>query len=197
VSDPGGNVIGIKMIDPKEYRRYVDWGSIGERVMVKALRLLPEMVGFQETKPKYQVSLYVSRAHMPFWFASHCWLVVNNKGVVSRWEVLFRKHACPTSWGHLHKNYLPPTVGIEIIPYWMKYLWKGNLIGSIEGGDNSEAQRMVNFIESSYQTYPYRDRYFFLGPNSNTYPQWILSHFPSFKIELPWNSYGKGYKPIL
>lgn len=143
---------------------------------------------------KYQASLYYSRAHMPFWFASHCWIVINNNGVVSRWEVLFRKHACPTSWGNLHKNYLPPNVGIEIIPYYLKYLWKGYLIGSIEGDENSTAQKLVNFVENSYLNYPFRDRYFFIGPNSNTYPQWIINHFPEFKINLPWNSFGKGYK---
>jgi hypothetical protein len=151
------------------------------------------MGALENISSRYKVTLYASRAHLPFFFAQHCWLVVDNNGTVSRWEVLFRKHACPTSWGHLHKNYLPPTVGIEILPYWMRYLWRGRLIGHIEGDENSEAQRVVNFIENSYATYPYRDRYFFLGPNSNTYLQWVLDHFPDFKAELPWNAYGKNY----
>ena len=145
-------------------------------------------------KVAYQVWLYNSRAHMPFGFASHSWLVIRNGDVVSRFEILFRTHACQTSWGHLHKNYLPPTLGIEIIPYYMKFLWKGYLIGSIEGDENSLARQMVDFIEKSYLNYPYCERYFFLGPNSNTYPQWILDQFPEFKFKLPWNSFGKNYK---
>lgn len=142
---------------------------------------------------QYRVELHYSRAHMPFWFASHGWLVTEKHGVVSRWEVLFRKHASLESWGHLHKNYLPPTPGIEIIPYWMRFLWKGHLIGSVEGNENSLAQRMVECIEQSSITYPFKDRYSVLGPNSNTYPQWVLNHFPEAKLKLPWNSYGKAY----
>lgn len=145
------------------------------------------------SKPKYKVSLYYSRAHMPFGFASHGWFVTENDGITSRWDILFRKHASIESWGHLHKNYLPSTVGIEIIPYWTRFLWRGHFIGTIAGDDNSLAQRMVEFINDSYKNYPYRDRYSVFGPNSNTYPQWILNHFPEFGFKLPRNSFGKEY----
>src|SRR4051812_4126690 len=101
---------------------------------------------------KYKASLYTSRAHMPFGFASHSWWVTNNNGVESRWEILFRKNVATTSWNHLQKNYLPPAVGIEIIPYWLKYLWKGELLGILEGDEGSLAEEMVRFIENSPQT---------------------------------------------
>lgn len=130
---------------------------------------------------------------MPFGFATHGWFVAENDGVISRWDILFRKNASPESWGHLNKNYLPPMLGIEIIPYWMRFLWKGHLIGAVDGGENSLAQRMVEFINGSYKNYPYRDYYSAFGPNSNTYPQWVLNQFPEFKFKLPWNSFGKGY----
>lgn len=41
VSDPSdGTVSEIKLIDPSEYREYVNWGKIGDRLMERALQLL-------------------------------------------------------------------------------------------------------------------------------------------------------------
>jgi len=39
VSDPAGGVTEIKLIDPKDYRQYFDWGKIGERIISRALEL--------------------------------------------------------------------------------------------------------------------------------------------------------------
>lgn len=39
VSDPDGDVMEIKLIDPKDYRQYFDWGEVGERIMNRALEL--------------------------------------------------------------------------------------------------------------------------------------------------------------
>lgn len=35
-ADPGGNVQKIKHIDPKEYRKYFNWGHIGEEIIRRA-----------------------------------------------------------------------------------------------------------------------------------------------------------------
>lgn len=37
VSDPGGEVTAIKLIDPKDYKQYFDWGKVGDRIMEQAL----------------------------------------------------------------------------------------------------------------------------------------------------------------
>jgi hypothetical protein len=37
--DPAGGVTEIKLINPKDYRKYFDWGEIGERIMQRALEL--------------------------------------------------------------------------------------------------------------------------------------------------------------
>lgn len=37
--DPDGEVTEIKLIDPKDYKKYFDWGDIGERIMEQALHL--------------------------------------------------------------------------------------------------------------------------------------------------------------
>lgn len=39
VSDPAGGITEIKLIDPKDYKQYFDWGKIGERIINRALEL--------------------------------------------------------------------------------------------------------------------------------------------------------------
>lgn len=39
VSDIAGKVTEVLEIDPSEYKKYFDWGAIGDRIMEKALRL--------------------------------------------------------------------------------------------------------------------------------------------------------------
>ena len=39
VSDPDGEVTKIKLIDPKDYKQYFDWGPVGERIMEQALKM--------------------------------------------------------------------------------------------------------------------------------------------------------------
>lgn len=39
VSDPDGDVTDIKLIDPKDYKQYFDWGEIGDRLMERALQI--------------------------------------------------------------------------------------------------------------------------------------------------------------
>ncbi len=36
VADPGGDITAIKLIDPKRYAEYFDWGIIGDRIMERA-----------------------------------------------------------------------------------------------------------------------------------------------------------------
>jgi ADP-ribose pyrophosphatase YjhB (NUDIX family) len=39
VSDPAGSVTEIKLIDPKEYKNYFNWGKIGDRIMKRAIQI--------------------------------------------------------------------------------------------------------------------------------------------------------------
>lgn len=39
VSDPAGSVTEIKLIDPKDYKKYFDWGRIGDRIMERAMEI--------------------------------------------------------------------------------------------------------------------------------------------------------------
>ena len=145
---------------------------------------------------KYKVSLYVCPAQFPFPFAIHPWFVAEKDQQVNRWGIGHRRHDRSQSWGYLNKNFRPPYQGIPVFPYIDNlFFWTGKLIGSIEGGDGSLAEKVYNFIENSNVAYPYRDRYRLAGPNSNTYVQWVLSHFPELKLKLPRGAIGKNYDP--
>lgn len=139
---------------------------------------------------KTQVFVCICPVSIPFSFASHTWFVVNDHGSISRWEVLFRKVPCKTRWGHLFKDYFPPFQGIDLFIFIHRYFWKGTLLGIVEG---ETAEHMAEFIENSPNTYPYYDTYSLTGPNSNTYTQWVINHFPEISLKLPWNSFGKNY----
>ena len=39
LSDPDGDITEIKLIDPKDYKKYFDWGIIGDHLMERALEL--------------------------------------------------------------------------------------------------------------------------------------------------------------
>ena len=38
--DPAGTITEVKLIDPKEYKNFFDWGEIGERIIQRALSLV-------------------------------------------------------------------------------------------------------------------------------------------------------------
>ncbi|OGE35223.1 hypothetical protein A3C32_02765 [Candidatus Daviesbacteria bacterium RIFCSPHIGHO2_02_FULL_41_14] len=42
VSDPDGDISEIKLIDPKDYKNYIKWGEIGDRLMERALEMKKE-----------------------------------------------------------------------------------------------------------------------------------------------------------
>ncbi len=44
VSDPAGSVTEIKLIDPKDYKKYFDWGKIGDRIMTRAIEIYTNLV---------------------------------------------------------------------------------------------------------------------------------------------------------
>lgn len=144
----------------------------------------------------YQIFLFVCSASLPFNFAAHTWLVCAKDGQVSRWEVRFElNRENPKLGRHMHLNGLPAFSGIERINFLSKrFLWKARLIGQVEGGKGSLAHKMYDFIKNSDKNYPYRDKYNLLGPNSNTYVEWVLDHFPDYGLKLPLNSIGKGFK---
>ncbi len=74
---------------------------------------------------------------------------------------------------------------------------------SITGGEvfamaelvGKKAEKVVNFIETESPRYPCRHIYsLMLGPNSNTYTEWVLDK-TGWDVKLPEASWGKNSKP--
>jgi len=154
---------------------------------------------FQELKidkTLYQVWLLKSPVPFPFSFAMHGWFVVNQKGVVSRWE--FGRFGLPLGAKKIgvFKNLFPLTGGMN------KYGWKSrprseaSLLFGVEGSAGSQAQQLADFITAESQNYPFKNSYRYLGPNSNTYLQWVLNHFEELREKLPYPAVGKNYSGI-
>lgn len=44
VSDPAGGITEIKLINPSEYKKYFNWGEIGERLVGRGLELIKDKI---------------------------------------------------------------------------------------------------------------------------------------------------------
>jgi hypothetical protein len=142
-------------------------------------------------KDKYQVFLFYCPVSFPLNFAMHPWFVLNKKGILSRYEIKRTKN----EKGYFYINNAPPFEGFPVIYlFFSNFLFKSNLLGKIEGDEDSSAFKAIEFIENSEKFYPYCKKYFLPGPNSNTYVQWVLDKFPEFNIKLNWRFIGKNYK---
>lgn len=136
-----------------------------------------------------RVSLYKSKGNIPLQFAVHPWFVISKDGTETRWEVLHQKHKSKTSWGYLHKNALQPKIGMQIVPL-LPFRWKGELVGEVSG---TTAEEIARTLEISPQTYPYKDIYSLLGPNSNSFASWVLTNAGVTTLTLPKNAFGKDF----
>lgn len=143
----------------------------------------------------YQVLLVTSPASFPLSFASHPWFVINKRGVLSRWGVGWRpQHYQPQSqWGHIALDACSPFQGLRALNVIRNLFWPCTCLHVFEGDESSGVAKMIEIVENSPNTYPYKDLYSFFGPNSNTYAQWIIDQVPESGMTLPWNSFGKNY----
>lgn len=140
---------------------------------------------------KYQVLIFNCPAYFPVNFARHPWFVVNKMGVLSRYEVRQEKQE---NNSHFFIDAEPIFQGINVSYIGKQYFWKPELLGYLEGDQNSDVKKMIDFIENSNQSYPYVYEYSLLGPNSNTYFAWVLNAFPESNMKLSWRFIGKNYK---
>jgi hypothetical protein len=153
---------------------------------------LPNIIEIKDDS--YQVFLFACPAHIPFSLGLHPWFVVNKKGKLSRYEVRYTRNSARPELGYIHIDELPLLEGIGMFHFLTSPQWNARLLGSLQGGEDSSAHKMSEYIESSPQTYPHKNKYCMFGPNSNTYAQWILHDFPEFDGTLPWNAFGRNYK---
>jgi len=107
------------------------------------------------------------------------------------------RRAARSALGHIYRDFFPWTSGCEVIP-WLPWLfWPTRLLHRAEG---EAAAALINVLEHSPETYPYREKYFLLGPNSNTYAAWAIEEWRRAGFDrargwsLPKNAIGKNYR---
>src|SRR3989344_4228376 len=156
-------------------------------------------------KDKYQVFLFSCSTPIPYHFARHYWFVINKKGKINRWELLWMDNLVRTlkdiyyeeslkgkkykilsqKNGHVYKNIFPPTKGLNRYHWKPRPLIKSSLVKVIEGNKKSLAHKMILFIEHNAFKYKSKNTYHaLLGPNSNTFIEWIINKFPSSGFKL-------------
>ena len=149
-------------------------------------------------KDRYQVFLFSSPIPRPYSFAIHTWLVTNKKGKITRWDSGKFMAKAEKSWGYVHKNiFKDPIQGINKSFKGGKNRFSSKYHGKVEGIKGSIAEKMILFIEKNAKEYPFKDVYkMYPGPNSNTFIQWLLNHFPNSGFKLPRNAFGKNWKGL-
>ena len=109
----------------------------------------------------------------------HYWFVIRRAEDVDRWEVWQTPDHGGQSYGHLHRNLLPPDSGVGWGGSWLVASWS-----------SENAEQLIGAIESTPAEYPWRRRYrYWPGPNSNSYVQWVLGN----RHRLDWRAIGRGY----
>ena len=152
-------------------------------------------------KNKYQVFFMSTPLPLPLSFITHTFVITNNMGEINRRDIWVSKNMNQIKDNsYLYKNLFENVFdGNKIIPFTNLLNPKTKrfgikLIGKVEGDKNSIAKKMIEFISKSEINYMFSNKYRYLpGPNSNTFPQWILNNFPEVKIKLPNNAWGKNY----
>ena len=153
----------------------------------------------------YKVSIYSTPLMLPLSFAAHAYVVTEHNGIVNRYDMYapgFTPDGEPCC-GLIYKNSLPVTTGFSIIfskntkfNVAKGIRWRVRKCSSVTGDAGSPAHSLYEFIENGgLKNYPYPESYRLLkGPNSNTFPQWIIDQVPECKLSLPWNAWGKNYR---
>ena len=118
------------------------------------------------------------------WFAVHTWIAVKpqNAPNYTVYEVV----------GFRVKRGLPAlTISEQVHPdrYW--YGAKPELIYNQQG---KKASELIPKIEDAVNRYPWKNNYrVFPGPNSNTFPAWVIKEVDGLNASLPLKAIGSGY----
>jgi len=151
---------------------------------------------------QYSVTLYSSPLPLPLSFAVHTYLVVETNDVTKRLDVDgYLPHTHTRHYGgYIFINLLPPTQGYKIFGLTPKFgigpRWQVTKHGTCSGTNYSPAHNLHQFVETDgLKNYPFINNYnMLLGPNSNTFTQWIIDQVPECSFKLPNNAWGKNYK---
>lgn len=151
---------------------------------------------------EYKVSVYYSRMPFPLTLWVHCYIVKEFQDAIDRFDIFhpltMGKH--PTQYyGRIYKNSFPAHSGLKFyITNKMDSLLRfvGQEYSTVCGAINSPAHKLYEFIANDgLKKYPNACKYdMILGPNSNSFIQWIIDQVPDNGLHLPLTAWGKNYR---
>ena len=156
--------------------------------MISKIRSENEFMNFVD-KSKFQAFLFSSRVGMPYFFARHPWIVLNEKGELTRYEVMLK--AKPNG-SHVYKRIRNFSVALKKYnrvdsPYWKKSC----LLFKVEG---ESARKLIDFMKNVEEEYPFSKEYnMSSGPNSNSFVGWILHENKYLGWKLSWRHFGRNW----
>ncbi len=147
----------------------------------------------------YTVTIYATVMTIPFSFAYHTWVEIEHAGQTNRydlWAYPGMKSATKNK-KHVYLNIFPNHLGTTLSPFAsvndMHKRQTGKVLSSVSGKTGSSVHKLYATIKEHAFTYPAADKYnMLLGPNCNTYTQWLIDLRPEANLRLPWRAWGKG-----
>lgn len=157
--------------------------------------MIEESIEIAKKDWKYHFFILYSCAIFPVNFSKHFRIVTINKWIIHRREIWHFKNRKNPELYYFHRDLSKPTTWLQKFLRRSDKHRKAYLAYHKSWGEKSLIHKIVSFIENSYSSYPYSKKYIlFPWPNSNTYIQRILNHFPQIKFQLPRNAFGKTFK---
>ena len=148
----------------------------------------------------FTVRVYATPMSLPFSFTIHTWVEISYDTENERYDLWGYPglHKTPAR-GYLYKNIFPNHLGTTLSPFAaVNNLAKrqtGKVVSEIYGEAGSLAHTLYIAIKLNALKYPYALTYnMILGPNCNSYTQWLLDLEPTTELILPKNAWGKNYK---
>ncbi|MCF7834432.1 DUF3750 domain-containing protein [Candidatus Gracilibacteria bacterium] len=156
--------------------------------------MLESLIQKSKQDGKYHFFVLYCWALFPVNFAKHFWIVIIYEGEIYRLEVCHFKNRKNPELGYIHLNLVKPRSGLKKYLRKTKKYRKPYLAYHISGSKKSLAYKISHFIKLNYKDYKYTQKYnLFIGPNCNTFVQYMLNRFPEIKFKLPRNAFGENY----
>lgn len=157
----------------------------------------PEEI-FDYNSKTYQVAVLSSPITAPNSGLVHCYFAMKNpQGKLSRLEIPGFLQSISSPISEPSFDILRVHEGLPVYPLFRTPRFTPTIVGLELGDANSLTHLLYDFLnhQDLVQVYPYSQRYDPLGPNSNTFVDWVFRIYPEFRsiFELPTNALGKDY----
>jgi hypothetical protein len=147
---------------------------------------------------QYIVRVYATPMSFPLNFTVHTWVEISHENQTERYDLWGYPGLKTTSEkkGYLYKNIFPDHLGTTLSPLGGSNTparrQTGTVILEITSQHHSAAKTLYEKIAQHAFAYPHYALYrMILGPNCNTYTQWLLDLVPEAGLHLPWYAWGK------